>query len=187
MTALEQWDRARLAECIGEVLDVYAEAMGVPRSAARSRRSVMQRHLDRDGLRTVAAVDDGRLVGIAYGYLGAPGQWWHDQVRAALTPMQAREWLDGAFEVCELHVRPALHGTGLGRTLLDRLLVSTAARTSVLTTPDDETRARRFYRIGGWVDLVLGLTFPGDPRSFAVLGRRLEPGRLPSTHLESSP
>ncbi len=30
------------------------------------------------------------------------------------------QWLDGSFEVCELHVRPALHGTGLGRTLLAR-------------------------------------------------------------------
>lgn len=173
MIVLEQWNRAQLADCIAEVLEVYAEAMQVHPSAARGRRSVMRTHLDRAGLRAVAALDGTRLVGVGYGYLGGPGQWWHDHVRAALTAEQAAEWLDDAFEVCELHVRPGLQGTGVGRAVLDQLLGSTSAGTSVLTTPDAETRARRFYRAGGWVDLVGKLVFPGDPRSFAVLGRRL--------------
>ena len=157
----------------GEVLDVYAEAMEVSAATARSRRGILALHLERDGLRALAALDGDRMVGVAYGYLGAPGQWWHDQVAAALTPAQAEEWLSDAFEVCELHVRPALHGTGLGRTLLAGLLAGTTARTAVLTTPDTETRARRFYRSGGWVDLRCGLRVPGDPRLFAVLGLRL--------------
>jgi GNAT superfamily N-acetyltransferase len=90
-------------------------------------------------------------------------------VRAALDEDAARRWLDGSFEVCEFHVRPALQGTGLGRALLARLLARTDARTAVLTTPDLDTRARRFYATAGWVDLVRDLRFPGDPRSFAVL------------------
>lgn len=164
-------DREALADARDEVLDVYAEAMGVRPEAARSRRSILSAHLDREGLRAVAARDeDGRLVGIAYGYLGRPGQWWHDQVRAAMDRDSAQAWLSSAFEVCELHVRPALHGTGLGRELLLALLAGTPARTAVLTTPDSETRARGFYRRGGWVDLVRDLRFPGDPRRFAVLG-----------------
>ncbi len=113
------------------------------------------------------------MVGVAYGYLGGPGQWWHDQVQAALTAAQTRDWLDGAFEVCELHVRPAHQGTGLGRGLLDGLLAGPVAPTAVLTTPDEDTRARRFYRRAGWVDLRCGLRFPGDPRVFAVLALRL--------------
>ncbi|MEX2291921.1 MAG: GNAT family N-acetyltransferase [Mycobacteriales bacterium] len=153
-----------------EVLDVYAEAMQVTPEEARSRRSIVASHLDRDGLRVVVAVEGDRMVGVAYGYRGAAGQWWHDQVHAALTAAQSREWLEGAFEVCELHVRPGLQGTGLGRGLLDTLLQEVPARTAVLTTPDGETRARRFYRAGGWVDLTTGLRFPGDPRLFAVLG-----------------
>ena len=170
-------DREGLAVRREEVLDVYAEAMGVRPEAARSRRSILTSHLDRDGLRVTAALDDdGRLVGIAYGYLGRPGQWWHDQVRAALTPEAAHLWLHSTFEVCELHVRPDLHGTGLGRDMLLALLASTSAATAVLTTPDSETRARRFYRRGGWHDLVRDLRFPGDPRSFAVLGLPLPPG-----------
>jgi ribosomal protein S18 acetylase RimI-like enzyme len=171
----QEWDRDTLAARADEVLDVYAEAMAVDRVTARSRRSILAAHLDRKGLRAVAAEEDDRLVGVAYGYLGARGQWWHDQVRAALGTQLAREWLEGSFEVCELHVRPALHGTGLGRRLLSELLAGTSATTAVLTTPDSETRARGFYRAGGWTDLVRDLRFPGDPRSFAVLGLRLPP------------
>ena len=170
---LDSWGREELQARADEVLDVYAEAMEVSRSSARSRRSVLTTHLDRAGLRAVAALDGDRLVGIGYGYLGAPGQWWHDQVRAALTAELAHTWLADAFEVCELHVRPGLHGTGLGRRVLLELLAGTTARTAVLSTPDLETRARRFYRAGGWKDLVQELRFPGDPRVFAVLGLQL--------------
>lgn len=165
--------RPELGDRAHEVLDVYAEAMEVSAATARSRRGILAGHLDREGLRALAALDGERMVGVAYGHLGAPGQWWHDQVHAALTAEQAADWLADAFEVCELHVRPALHGTGLGRALLAQLLAGTTARTAVLTTPDSETRARRFYRSGGWVDLRRGLRFPGDPRLFAVLGLRL--------------
>ena len=170
------WDRDELERRRDELLDVYAEAMGVSASAARARRPIVSAHLDRPGLRTVAATDDrGRLVGVAYGYLGEPGQWWHDQVSDALPPDLARTWLTGSFEVCELHVRPALQGQGLGRTLLDRLLAGPPSHAAVLTTPDKETRARGFYRAAGWTDLLRGLMFPGDPRAFAVLGKRLAP------------
>ncbi len=170
---LVEWDRVELAARVDDLLDVYAEAMVVSRASARGRRAVVAGHLERDGLRVVAAVDGERLVGIAYGYRGAPGQWWHDQVRAAMAPDLAATWLADPFEVCELHVRPALQGTGLGRGLLRQLVGGTEAVTAVLTTPDLETRARAFYRSGGWVDLVRELRFPGDPRSFAVLGLQL--------------
>jgi ribosomal protein S18 acetylase RimI-like enzyme len=180
MTAVERWSREQFAAHRDDVLEVYAEAMQVEAVAARARRPVVEGHVQRAGLTTVAAVeDDGRLVGIAYGYVGSPGQWWHDQVRAALREhygdVVAREWLDGAFEVCELHVRPQAQRTGLGRRLLDTLLEGQPSRTAVLTTPDSETRARSFYRAAGWADLVRRMRFPGDPREFAVLGLRLPP------------
>jgi ribosomal protein S18 acetylase RimI-like enzyme len=168
--------RTQFAARSEEVLEVYAEAMEVSPASARSRRGILAAHLQRDGLRAFLALDGDRMVGVAYGYRGAPGQWWHDQVSAALTAEQSQEWLSSAFEVCELHVRPELHGTGLGRTLLSALLTGIDTRTAVLTTPDEDTRARRFYRAGGWVDLRRDLRFPGDPRVFAVLGLRLVSG-----------
>ena len=173
MTDLVHWGRAELSARSEEVLDVYAEAMDVPRSAARGRRPVLASHLDRPGLLGVAALDGDQLVGIAYGYRGASGQWWHDQVRHSLTAEQAATWLADSFEVCELHVLPAHQGIGLGRALIGQLLAATPARTAVLTTPDLETRARGFYRAGGWTDLVRHLRFAGDPRTFAVLGLAL--------------
>ena len=182
MNRIVRWDRAELAARCDDVLDVYADAMDVPVSSARARRPVLASHLEREGLTTVAAVDRvGRLVGIAYGYIGRSGQWWHDQVRAsmqeALGAAATAEWLDEVFEVCELHVRPRAQRAGLGRTLLDTLLDGQPVRTAVLTTPDHETRARGFYRAAGWVDLVRDVRFPGDPRSFAVLGLRLRDDR----------
>ncbi len=183
MTAVDagrvvEWGRTELAAAAEEVLDVYAEAMAVPRLLAGGRRSILTGHLDRAGLRAVASREaSGHLVGVAYGHLGERGQWWHDQVQVALVdglgPGLAAGWLKDAFEVCELHVRPAVQGIGLGRELLDRLLAGISAPTALLTTPDTETRARGFYRAAGWADLARGLRFPGDPRSFAVLGKRL--------------
>ena len=159
---------------------MYADAMQVPVVAARARHGVLLGHLPRRGFTATAAVDDRDcLLGVAYGYLGAPGQWWHDQVRAALTPAAARTWLDDSFEVCELHVRTAAQGLGLGRALLDGLLAAQRCRTAVLTTPDRSTRARGFYRAAGWTDLARELHFPGDPRAFAVLGLRLPGAAAP--------
>lgn len=184
---LVELDREQFAARRDDVLDVYAEAMDIRSEVARSRRSILTSHLDYDGLRAVAALEDERLVGVGYGYVGVRGQWWHDQVRSALSEPDAHTWLDGAFEVCELHVRPVHQGTGLGRSLLATLLDGTPVRTAVLTTPDVETRARRFYRKGGWVDLARHLRFPGDPRTFAVLGLILNGRTEPPGPAERSP
>ena len=170
---LSVWDRVELSARSDDVLEVYAAAMQVPSAAARTRKGILLSHLDRRGLKAVAALQGDELVGIAYGYVGEPGQWWRDHVAAAMTRDQATTWLSSAFEVCEFHVRPELQGHGLGRDLLTTLLEGIGTSTAVLTTPDHETRARRFYRADGWQDLLLGLRFPGDPRSFAVLGKPL--------------
>jgi GNAT superfamily N-acetyltransferase len=170
---LSVWDRVELSARTDDVLEVYAAAMDVHPAAARTRKGILLSHLDRRGLKAVAALEGDALVGIAYGYVGEPGQWWRDHVAAAMTAEQSKTWLSSAFEVCEFHVRPELQGHGLGRDLITRLLDGVGTTTAVLTTPDHETRARRFYRADGWQDLVIGLRFPGDPRSFAVLGKPL--------------
>lgn len=175
---VQTWDPRELGRRAEQVLDVYAEAMDVPRPVAGNRHSILEAHAGRAGLRAIAALTDrDELIGIAYGHLGENGQWWHDQVLTAIDKHggeSARAQWAGAFEVCELHVLPAWQGAGLGRALLAALLDPAPAPVALLTTPEGHIRAREFYRTGGWVDLVRALRFPGDPRSFVVLGRTLE-------------
>lgn len=177
------WGRAGLDVRLDEALAVYVEAMGYPARVAAERRPWVERHLDQPGLRAVGVVDEtGAVVGFGYGYRGRPGQWWHDEVArglaraAALDGHDRSAWLEGCFEVCELHVRPVRQGHGYGRRLLRALLTGTRARTALLSTPDRESPARGLYRAEGFVDLLTGFRFPGDEREFAVLGARLPLG-----------
>ena len=113
----------------------------------------------------------------------SPGQWWHDQVRAALDRRTAKRWLPGAFEVCELHVHPDHQSRGVGRQLLHALLEGLPYPAALLSTPDTDTKAFRLYHADGFVDLARGYHFPGDARPFAILGVQLPlhpPGAPPA-------
>lgn len=178
-----RWTPDDLARRIDEVLTVFGEAMSYDALALEVRRGYIKTHLRRPHFRAVATLaDDGRLAGFGYGYHSEPGQWWHDQVRAALTEDDRQRWLTSCFEVVEMHVRPAAQGRGLGEAQLRGLVALTRDRMALLSTPeaDEQTsRAWRLYRRTGFADVVRRLMFPGDPRPFAVLGREL-PMRAPS-------
>lgn len=167
-------------ERMSEAMSVYAEAMGYPAEAGQHRAGFALAHTRRPSFRAVAALGDGdgvgapdELLGFGYGYAAAPGQWWHDQVRAALAPAVADEWLRGAFELSELHVRPAYQGVGAGRALLRTLVDGLEQPAVLLSTPEGDTRAWRLYRSIGFEDLLRHHLFPGDARPFAVLGVRV--------------
>lgn len=174
---LVPWQPEDLARRLDDVLLVYGEAMGYRREVLRSRRGYMATHVRRPGFRAVATLtNDGQLVGFGYGYLGEQGQWWHDQVRRALDRRSRNRWMTDCFEVVELHVLPVAQGHGLGQRQLRALLSMTSASTTVLSTPEaDErtSRAWRLYRRFGFVDILRHFRFPGDERSFAILGRKL--------------
>jgi ribosomal protein S18 acetylase RimI-like enzyme len=178
--------RARL----DDALAIYVDAMAYPPGTARQRAPMWDEHTRRSGWRAVAAVDaDGRMRGIAYGYPGAPGQWWYEEVRKGLLPRrsrmesrrttaareQAHPWLADYFELTELHVDPAAQGHGIGEALLRRLLARVDAGTVLLSTPeaDHPTRAWALYRRLGFDDVLRRHRFSSDPRPFAVLGRTL--------------
>jgi ribosomal protein S18 acetylase RimI-like enzyme len=165
-----------------EVLAIYGAAMGYSESVVAGRYGYAVQHTERAGFRAVGAFaevarEDGppqeRLVGFGYGYLVAPGQWWHDQVRHAMDRRTAKQWLPGAFEVCELHVLPEHQSRGIGRQLLHALVEGVPAPVALLSTPDTDTKAFRLYHADGFVDLARGYHFPGDARPFAILGARL--------------
>jgi ribosomal protein S18 acetylase RimI-like enzyme len=165
-----------------EVLAIYGAAMGYGESVVAGRYGYAVQHTERAGFRAVGAFaevlrEDGtageRLVGFGYGYLVAPGQWWHDQVRNAMDRRTAKQWLPGAFEVCELHVLPEHQSRGIGRQLLHALVEGVPAPVALLSTPDTDTKAFRLYHADGFVDLARGYHFPGDARPFAILGARL--------------
>jgi ribosomal protein S18 acetylase RimI-like enzyme len=175
-----RWTPAEARERMSEAMAVYAEAMGYPPQAGAHRAGFAVAHTRRPGFRSVAALGEGdgpgrpgELLGFGYGYATAPGQWWHDQVRAALDPAVAEEWLRGGFELSELHVRPAYQGHGVGRALLESLVDGLPQPAVLLSTPEGDTRAWRLYRSIGFVDLLRHHLFPGDSRPFAVLGVRL--------------
>ncbi|MGH3517855.1 MAG: GNAT family N-acetyltransferase [Haloechinothrix sp.] len=173
---------AEFRERLPEALTLYVNAMRYPPGTAEQRAPMWLAHMLRDGWRNTAAIDAaGALIGLAYGYRGRPGQWWHEQVRRGLTEQgpalrsqpHHNEWLDDYFELTELHVRPESQGSGIGEDLLRMLLADVPQGRVLLSTPEGKTRAWRLYRRLGFDDVLRDYHFAGDPRPFAILGRAL--------------
>ncbi|MEH3157126.1 MAG: GNAT family N-acetyltransferase [Gordonia paraffinivorans] len=172
---------------LSPALDIYVAAMGYPRGTQAHRAPLWTDHTRRPGWQAVGAVETGtdggsdRLVAIGYGYRGAPDQWWNQQLcaglrLAGLTAPQITEITRDYFELTELHVDPRHQGAGLGERVLVRLLRDRLESSVLLSTPEvarDDNRAWRLYRRLGFDDLLRHFSFTGDPRPFAVLGRRL--------------
>ncbi|MER5701886.1 GNAT family N-acetyltransferase [Micromonospora sp. NPDC002296] len=174
---LVRWTPDDLLRRLDDVVTVYGEAMNYRTDLLAARRGYIATHVRRPGFRAVASLtSEGHLAGFGYGYLGAAGQWWHDQVHRALDGDARRHWLADCFEVVELHVRPPAQGHGLGARQLTALLTMAPGGTTLLSTPEaDEQRSRawRLYRRFGFVDVLRHFYFPGDERSFGILGRDL--------------
>ena len=180
---------------LGDALAVYVDAMRYPRGTEDQRASMWLEHIRRTGWKAVAAVEvpDGTpdrsaatlakapMLGVAYGYCGAPDQWWQQQVVAGLHRVgadrtQIAELMTSYFELTELHIHPRAQGRGLGEALARRLLADRCEAHVLLSTPEingEANRAWRLYRRLGFNDIIRGYHFAGDPRAFAILGRAL--------------
>ncbi|KZS81990.1 GNAT family N-acetyltransferase [Mycobacterium persicum] len=192
-----------------EALTVYVDAMRYPRGTENQRAAMWLEHIRRPGWKAVAAVDvadpggtdpseivradpdtraaaagdlnNAPMVGVAYGYPGAPGQWWQQQVvlglqRSGFPPQAISRVMTSYFELTELHIQPRAQGHGLGEALVRRLLAGRQEDHVLLSTPENNgeaNRAWRLYRRLGFADIIRGYYFAGDPRAFAVLGRAL--------------
>jgi ribosomal protein S18 acetylase RimI-like enzyme len=184
VTAMPAHEAVRLADLtagqlrmrLDEALRIYVTAMRYPPGTVRHRSPMWLEHMLRAGWLCTAAFEGDTLVGIGYGYRGAAGQWWHDEVRRGLMlvdPGAARRQLADYFELTELHVHPDAQGRGIGRVLLTELLSRVDAPRALLSTPEGPTRAWRLYRRLGFTDLLRNYQFTGDSRKFAVLSRTL--------------
>ncbi|MEO6793630.1 MAG: GNAT family N-acetyltransferase [Mycobacterium sp.] len=177
-----------MADRLGEALRVYVTAMGYPPGTENHRASMWLDHTRRRGWQAVAALEsrDGgesgaELLGVAYGYCGAPDQWWQQQVvlglqRRGLPRPDIMSLMTSYFELTELHVLPHAQGNGLGEALARRLLTGRPEANVLLSTPEisgEGNRAWRLYRRLGFSDVIRGHHFAGDPRPFAILGRML--------------
>lgn len=181
---------------LGDALSVYVDAMRYPRGTENQRAGMWLEHTRRRGWKAVAAVEvaddaatpgseaelrNAPLVGIAYGYPGAPGQWWQQQVvlglqRSGFPPQAIDRLMNSYFELTELHIHPRAQGRGLGEALTRRLLAGREENNVLLSTPENNgeaNRAWRLYRRLGFTDVIRSYYFAGDPRAFAILGRAL--------------
>lgn len=169
-----------------EALSVYVQAMGYPAGVEHMRAPMWSEHILRSGWRAVGAFDcapgtqitpDTALLGIGYGYRGAPSYWWDTQVREGLGQTGGDpHLLDSYFELTELHVRPDQQGRGIGNRVLQTLLDGRAEDWVLLSTPEvprESNRAWGLYRRLGFHDVLRDFIFRGDTRPFAVLGREL--------------
>ncbi len=191
-----------MARRLTDALRVYADAMRYPAGTEKQRAAMWLEHIHQPGWRAAAAVEadpatdewpppaaelaDAPLLGVAYGYPGAPGQWWQQQVvlglqRGGLPPQEIERLMNSYFELTELHIHPRSQGHGIGEALARRLLAGRCEQNVLLSTPEthgEANRAWRLYRRLGFTDIIRRYYFAGDPRAFAILGRPL-PLQLP--------
>jgi ribosomal protein S18 acetylase RimI-like enzyme len=184
---------------LGDALAIYVDAMRYPRGTERQRAAMWLEHIRRHGWQGVGVVEaegadeegthpppahdltSAPLLGVAYGYPGAPGQWWQQQVvlgmqRGGTPPQEIARLMNSYFELTELHIHPRAQGRGLGEALARRLLAGRAEKNVLLSTPEtngEPNRAWRLYRRLGFTDVIRRYHFAGDPREFAILGREL--------------
>lgn len=184
-TVITRLDAADFRDRLPEALGVYVDAMGYPPQVIRSRAAAWMEHSYRDGWSAVAAFEAprrrllgqsrGQLVAICYGYHGAPGQWWYEQVSRGLRDRN-RELPPDYVELTELHVSPGLQGRGIGANLMRTFLADRPESTVLLSTPEvdgEDNGAWRLYRSLGFTDVLRSYRFQGDARPFAVLARPL--------------
>jgi ribosomal protein S18 acetylase RimI-like enzyme len=162
---------------LDQIVAIYQEAFsGSPYNKGKSEVASFARslpdHVQREAFSFVAAFepDSARMLGFAYGYASNRGQWWHENVRSALPPYLAREWLEDSYQLTEIAVRPEAQGRGIGSELHDRLLGSVSHAKAVLSTLDAETVAYYMYQARGWVTLLENYYFTGVSQPYRIMG-----------------
>jgi GNAT superfamily N-acetyltransferase len=125
---------------------VYAEPPyeESPEQVDRFRAGLPQ-EAARPGFTLVVALDDGKLVGAAYGWTMPAGTWWSRADRpppgdlATVEKLAVMEWI----------VHPDRRGEGVGLELMRRLLTGRPEGHATLAS-DPRSAARGMYERAGW-------------------------------------
>src|SRR3984893_16858940 len=112
---------------LGDALGVYVDAMRYPKGTENQRAAMWLEHTRRPGWQAGAALEwradpaagtpsadelsSAPLVGIAYGYPGAPGQWWQQQVvlglqRSGFPAQENTQLMTSYFELIDVQLPP---------------------------------------------------------------------------------
>lgn len=109
------------------------------------------KHASYEGFRGYVIIsDDEEVLGFSYGYTSLPGQYYHELLSKELGPKEHEKWLADCFELVELAVHPSHRKKGLGKLLVNELLIGVDNKTSILTTQVNNHSARKLYEALGW-------------------------------------
>ncbi len=175
------FENAQQAEpMLGQIVDIYREAFGQApyfkdEHEVRAFAKLLPQHTQRAGFRCVVAMEEDMrdVLGFAYGYTGADGQWWHNLVLRDMSDEDAELWMSDVFEMVELAVRPSEQGHGYGSMVHDALLYGRPHSTAALSTYDVETPALKLYEKRGWMTLLRNFIFPGYAEPYRIMGKKL--------------
>jgi GNAT superfamily N-acetyltransferase len=164
-----------LSDAKAAYLDAFAEPPygENPEMALAFAERVERYAAERDGFRLVTARDaSGAMCAIGLAVLARPGDWWRDQIAAAIPAVQGDEWLGAlCLEVVHLAVVPRARARGIGRVVHDVLIAGRPAPTAMLTVHPAATPAQRLYKSRGWT-MVTDRLPTGGP-DYWLMGKRL--------------
>lgn len=128
---------------------------------------------DLPGFFGFTAWDGDRPVGMSFGHISRPGQWWQDTITGLLGQDFVSEWVDGVFAMAELAVIPSHRRRGIGRRLHDLLLEKANAGRAVLATVAEETPAFHIYQSSGWKVVHPGFQYREGGPQYRILSRQI--------------
>jgi ribosomal protein S18 acetylase RimI-like enzyme len=178
--ALARLPKEHLASLAPQLVSVYHRSFESASHSPTSQDEAalipsLELHAKREGfdLEGARLRESGDLVGFAYGYRSAPGQYWYDKVTAPLAFEVRQRWFGHAIEIPVLGVVPEFQRCGVGSALLDRLLGDRTEETAVLSALQDDRRAVEFYTRRGWSVLLSDFQFGRQTPRYLLFGRRI--------------
>lgn len=162
---------AHAMDLAGRVAGIWCDATGVDLAEAQAfATGTFPKHIGWPGFRMFAAAIDGHMLGFAYGYTSLSGQWWHDQVRAAVVAAGHETFLIDAMELAETAVLPQFQGRGIGHRLMEGFL-DRVAQPVLLGVEAADDRAVGLYTAHGFIELLSDFQYPGWDDRIIIMGR----------------